>query len=326
MTMRMFALVVAMVTLTAIASGDRLAIADDGSADDGTDGSDGSAGSGSADPTAAQVLALFTRGRDALAAQRAAEACDDFTAALTLDPEAAGIMLNLGLCNRELDKLATALRWFRKAQARGSENGLAEIEAAAKQEATDIAARVATVNFTLAATAPATVTKPAITLDGAPITAVDVARVELDAGHHVVEVTTDAGTSHREVSVADGEAASIELAVPHRERRVSEVDRGAVRRHRALVLGETSAVVLGATLIGGVVAHHVAADPATGVDTEARLQSGFRWGVTPIATAAIAGVAIAGYLYATAPRAERREQIVPVVDAGHVGLSLTTHF
>ena len=279
-------------------------------------------------PDADRTAALFDAGREALAAHRAAEACDKFTAALVLDPEAAGIMLNLGLCNRELDRLATALRWFRKAESRGAENGLAEIEAAAKQAATEIAARVATADFSLAPVEHAVdpVASPAITLDAAPIALVDLAHVELDAGHHVVEVTTPAGTDRQAIEVVDGDAKKVVLVVPHRERHVSVVDRGTARRHLARRLGEVSAGTLGAVLVAGLIANHVASEPATSVDTQARLHSTFEWGVTPIAAAGFVGAAIAGYLYATAPGVERREQIVPVIDSSHVGLTVTTHF
>jgi hypothetical protein len=271
-----------------------------------------------------EAEALFDAGR-ALLAEHPAEACDRFVAALTVDPDAAGVMLNLGLCNRALDRFATALVWFRRAQTRGAETQLAEIEAAAREHAAELAGLVATASLTLVGATEAVGTT-VIVLDGVRVSAVDIARVELDAGHHVIAVTDDVGTSRRELDIADGEAATLALVVPHRDVQVDAIDRGAIRRHRAKLLAFASGGVLGATLIAGVVAHRVASDPATGIETEARLQSAFAWGVTPVATVGIAAGALAAFWYATAPGVEHRRRIVPIVDAGRLGVAVTTRF
>ena len=84
----------------------------------------------SADPAAS----LFDEGRALLQQGKAPEACAKFEASLELDPGAAGVLLNLGLCNVQQHKVATALRWFRKAQTAGAAAGIAEVENAARQQ------------------------------------------------------------------------------------------------------------------------------------------------------------------------------------------------
>src|SRR5882724_8619438 len=75
--------------------------------------------------------ALFAEGRKLIDAHDDVGACEKFNEAIKLDPDAAGTMLNLGLCNEHLKKFASALYWFRKAQARAHETQLPEYETAA---------------------------------------------------------------------------------------------------------------------------------------------------------------------------------------------------
>jgi hypothetical protein len=123
----------------------------------------------SADPAAD----LFTEGRALLEQGRAAEACTKFEAALKLDPQAPGVLLNLGLCNVQQHKVATALAWFRKAQA------FPDVETVAKQQVTTLSALVPTIRIDAPPDVP-------ITIDGATVT--DRTKIEIDAGHHVADV------------------------------------------------------------------------------------------------------------------------------------------
>src|SRR5439155_10971798 len=91
-------------------------------------------------PTPAQTL--FSEGRALLEANQPAAACEKFEAALKLEPDAAGPMLNLGLCQEQLDHYATALRWFRRVQVRASELKMPDVEAAAKDKTSALAPRV----------------------------------------------------------------------------------------------------------------------------------------------------------------------------------------
>src|SRR5690242_9858288 len=64
------------------------------------------------------AVVAFDEGRALMDAHEPAQACAKFEQSIRLDPDAAGTMLNLGLCNAELDRVATSLRWFRKALTR----------------------------------------------------------------------------------------------------------------------------------------------------------------------------------------------------------------
>jgi hypothetical protein len=119
-----------------------------------------------ADPAADR----FAEGRALLEQGKPEEACGKFSAALELEPDAAGVLLNLGLCNVQQHKLATALRWFRKAAASGQD----EVVAAANQQITTLSSLVPTVRIEAAG---------AVAIDGTPADTRD--PIEIDAGHHV---------------------------------------------------------------------------------------------------------------------------------------------
>src|SRR6185503_13968636 len=72
--------------------------------------------------------ALFLEGRKLLTSHDTQAACDKFEASIALDPAAPGVMLNLGLCYELLEKYATSLYWFRRAQVAAAEGNLAAYE------------------------------------------------------------------------------------------------------------------------------------------------------------------------------------------------------
>jgi len=103
-------------------------------------------------------------------------ACQKFEQAIALDPTAPGVMLNLGLCYETLEKYATSLYWFRKAQVAAAEakpRPLPEYENAAKQHTQDLAAKVVTAKIE----APPDAT---VFVDGRRVLPTDYARVEVD--------------------------------------------------------------------------------------------------------------------------------------------------
>jgi hypothetical protein len=113
---------------------------------------------------------LFAEGRALLDQGKPAEACGKFEASLKLEPDAAGVLLNLGLCNVQQHKLATALRWFRKAAASKQD----EVVAAANQQITTLSSLVPTVRIEAAG---------GVAVDGERVEARQ--PIEIDAGHHV---------------------------------------------------------------------------------------------------------------------------------------------
>src|SRR5450432_714119 len=169
-------------------------------------------GVASADPTAAQEKskALFEDGRKLIEAHDDAGACAKFNEAIKLDPDAAGTMLNLGLCNQNLKKYRLALFWFRKAQARAHETNLPEYEAAAGTRTKDLVALVATIQI------DASPADTRVKLDGEEISAADYLHVEIDEGHHVLDASSPGHkASHQEFDVQGkgGQTVSVHLEV-----------------------------------------------------------------------------------------------------------------
>jgi hypothetical protein len=169
-------------------------------------------GFASADPTAAQEKSksLFEEGRKLIEAHDDLGACAKFNEAIKLDPDAAGTMLNLGLCNQNLKKIRLALFWFRKAQARAHETNLPEYEAAAGTRTKDLVDLVASVKFDVSPD------DAHVKLDGEEISAADYLHVEVDVGHHVIEARSPAHqSSHQEFDVVGkgGNTIAVKLVV-----------------------------------------------------------------------------------------------------------------
>ncbi|HSN26336.1 MAG TPA: tetratricopeptide repeat protein [Kofleriaceae bacterium] len=140
---------------------------------------------------------LFAEGRALLQRHEPAAACAKFEAALAMDPQAPGVLLNLGLCNEDQHKLASALTWFRKAQTLAAEKAMPEVDDAATKKMRALATQVPTVRIDV----PASV---AVTVDGVPIDAAARVHLELDAGPHTVELHgTSVYEKPQQVVVAD---------------------------------------------------------------------------------------------------------------------------
>ena len=113
------------------------------------------AGVAHADPTSQKRAdELFAEGRKLIEKHDDAGACEKFDEAIKLDPDAAGTMLNLGLCNQNLKKYRRALYWYRKAQVRAHETSLPEYEQAAGQRTKDLVELVSVIKVELSATTP----------------------------------------------------------------------------------------------------------------------------------------------------------------------------
>lgn len=128
---------------------------------------------------------LFEEGRKLLDSDPGA-ACAKFDQAIKLDPDAPGVLLNLGLCNEKIGKYKSAIYWFAKAQKRSTESNLPDYASAAGDHLQKLAKLVSRVNITFAGAPPAD-TK--VKIDGEVIAPDDYTQAEVDPGHH----TLDAG-------------------------------------------------------------------------------------------------------------------------------------
>ncbi|MDQ3366095.1 MAG: hypothetical protein M3680_11780 [Myxococcota bacterium] len=281
-----------------------------------------------------QADKLFAEGRDLLVVQKDARAaCDKFEAAIALDPTAPGVMLNLGLCYETLEKYATSLYWFRKAQAAAAEakpEPLVEYENAAKLHTSALSKRVATVRIDVSQ-APAGVN---VSIDGRPVLPSELARVEVDADSVVQARATGKEPFRQTVQVTGQDAGTVQVVM------IDEVippmrDPGRGRRRLAYIVGGTGVIVWGVTLAYGLNvrskydAEQAPYDGSDG-DPYELAQKHLRWYGTGMFIAGTAAVGAAVYLYVTAPKAYRESAqqtvLAPMVGRDELGLSYSGSF
>ena len=269
------------------------------------------------------AAALFDEGRALLDAHQPGPACEKFEASLKLEPDSLGTILNLGLCNEELDKLATALRWFRRVQVRASELVKPDAEAAAKEKTSLLAAKVPTLAIAFSNPPPRGTT---VAVDGAKIDEIDYARIEVDAGaHEIATLSPGLPEKHTTATLVDHDNLTITLAIaappppPHEE----AIDRGAHQRAQAYVLaGVGASLLIGDTVLSLVAKSRF--DDTDVLSTRNDWKNVARYGATSLFVAGTAAVATAIYLYVKAPGRER--VLVPTLSAEHLGLSLVGSF
>jgi tetratricopeptide (TPR) repeat protein len=262
---------------------------------------------------------LFAEGLALLDAHQPAAACERFAASFKLEANAVGTMLNLGICHEQIGKLATALKWYRRAQARSSEMKLAESEQEAKARAAALAGRVATIAVTTANAPPGA----AVRLDGEKLDALDLARIEVDAGPHVLALDA----IERKVDIVDGTRTDITLAVPLPKPpvRYEVVDPGAGRRRRALLLAKIGAGTLAASAAFGALGRLAWGSENT-QPHRGNWVTAVRWIGTPVGIAGLAAMGYAGVMYLRAPGVRRREIVAPILTPDHAGLVFSTSF
>jgi hypothetical protein len=261
------------------------------------------------------AVVAFEEGRALMETHEPAKACAKFEQSLQLDPDAPGTMLNLGLGNAEIDRVATSLRWFRKALARSTENNLdAAYVEAARDKAVELAQKVPVVTVT----APKNAT---VTLDGSTVSAFDLLRIEVDAGTHTLEMTVPGEKPvSQDVTVHDGERRNIALHLPPV---FVLVDHGGAQRRRAYLIGTAGIGVwaIDAALLVWAKDRSLQADHP---DDLAQWKNLSRYGGTTLFLAGGAVIGYAAYVYATAPGKQRVEQqraVVPIVGPDAVGVA-----
>ena len=300
-----------------------------------------------ADPEADR---LFEEGRKLLATQPA-QACAKFDEAIKRDPDAPGVLLNLGLCNEKLGKYKTALYWFRKAQVRATETNLPDYVDAAVKHTSTLTKQVARVNIQFTEPPPA---DAKVEIDGAAIAPEDYPHAEVDPGHHALEAGAPGKKIvHIEFDVEktppdqDGPMISLTpIALVAGENTVI-VDRGATRRKFAWVSAIGGAALMlaagGLTLYeqgqycGEFKSEGECGDPANlkddapGEDHRAAANHAWRvthYGASTIFAVGAVAVGVGIALYFTAPAKERidRTVFVPAVSPDHVGFAISGRF
>ena len=251
------------------------------------------------------AVVAFEQGRALLEAKQPDLACAKFEESLRLDPDAPGTMLNLGMCNSERDRMATSLRWFRKALARSAEIQLDEAYiTAARDKSVEISSKVPTLTVKVPRGATTT-------LDGNRIAELDLSRIEVDAGTHTVEMSVPGHLpQHEQVTIHDGEHKTVTL-VPE-----VEVDMGVPARHRAMVIGAIGLGVWAADLGFMVFVKHES-DLAERPEDLVRWKNVAHYGGTGLFLAGAVVIGYAAYRYTTAPGYE----LVPMVGPNGAGVA-----
>jgi len=299
---------------------------------------------------------LFEEGRNLLSQgdQNAGAACEKFSEAIKLDPEAPGTMLNLGLCNEKLSKYKTALYWFRKAQARAAETGLVDYENAAKEHTVTLKKDlVATIKIAFTSPPP---TGTKVKIDEEEIAPSDYLAAEVDPGEHTLVAGAPGKkivTQQFTVEGRGGQTITLELVEGDNS---VVVDRGAGRRKAAIITAAGGGVLLLSSLAvslyasgkykecasngvlldkepapdgdGQVDASCPEQDEQAAVDYANKYQRMAQvWGTTLFVAGTVA-VGVAAFLYFTAPDKERidRTVFVPSVGPNDVGVALMRSF
>lgn len=286
-------------------------------------------------PTTAPVMTpaeeLFLEGRALLDEGRNDEACAKFEASIRLDPDAAGTLLNIGLCHERLGKTATALGWFRRAQFRAAEMGMTDYENVAKNHTFMLAVRVPTLKIIV----DTTPTGSAVFVDDTEIKDVDLGKVEVDPGTHTIDFRVPGReTLKRQISIKDGEQLDVTLTPPTpapvapppvvTTTITVEVDRGAPRRRLAYILGGAGLALWGGSLAVTLVAkgNQDASEHPEDLRDAQRLA---RFGGTGLFIAGSAAIAGAVYFYLKAPGVERVERTVLAPAIGNDSAGLVVH-
>lgn len=269
-----------------------------------------------------QADKLFDDGRAQVRAGNFDEACKLFNRSIELDRSSPGTMLNLGLCNEKLGHLATALRWYRKAESYAQRNSKPAVEREAHGRVVELAPKVPALHIDTHGLSGEVI----VTIDGTTIPPDELEQFAVDPGVHRVEATV-AGKKLKTVSVT----AQIGKEEPVRFEPLAPaappvVQRPAVQDHPEPEGDRPGHKTLGLVLLGvggGLVVGQAAigfSGRIAGLENKGTWHAVTRYGLTG---AGIAGgaMAITGLvLYLTAPPAKTR--VEPMIGPA-VGLAIS---
>ncbi|NVB78195.1 MAG: hypothetical protein HOV81_07365 [Kofleriaceae bacterium] len=270
----------------------------------------------------------FLEGRDLLTSNRTEEACQKFEESIALDPTAPGVMLNLGLCYERLERYATSLFWFRKAQVAAAEAHLPAYEDEAKRHTLALATKVSIVKVDASA-APAGVE---IRIDDKRIAPIEYARIEVDRGSHELEARADGKPPYRKsFEVTSRDAGTLVIPRFTDEVTPTPADTEPTEPGAAAPRGR---IILAASLGGAGLALCIAS-PLWARHTKHAYDDAVAAGEMPSASSArikqhvatgmfvagAAAVGVAAYLYFTRPT--QTTTIAPIVDGEQVGIAIT---
>ena len=283
---------------------------------------------------AAQANALFLEGRELLTSGKTQAACAKFESSIALDPEAPGVMLNLGLCYERLEKFAASLYWFRKAQVAAAEAALPEYEDEAKRHTVDLAAKVSVVRIDASAAGD----NVEVAIDSKVVAATDFARVEVDRGKHVLEAKATKKQTYRHAFTVRGpDAGTLTVPLLKDEPKptpvVIERPEGPMRapsnRNRIVLSATLAGVGAGLCIASPLWARKIKRDYDADVLAGRKPSYDGARNKQHVATGMFAAglvlLAGAGYLYLTMPSGSPVSTvgIAPVIDGEQLGLAIS---
>jgi tetratricopeptide (TPR) repeat protein len=259
--------------------------------------------------------ALFVEGRRLMGAGRPAEACEKFNAAHEDDPDAIGTLLNLGLCNEQIGKLATAALWLRKAQKKAIESKVPEADEQARQRLDGITKKIPKVKIVLVPGVPDAIVK----VDGKQITVLE--DVEVDAGRHTIDVEAPGmKPAQKTFEIAIGGRATANVPL------VSATAPAARSKRSAYAFGATGLALWTGTAVLAVVAKD-RYDSAATFDEQRTWKNVARYGVTSMFVLGTAAITTSVVLFVRNRRGRTEHAVlVPAVGENEVGLSFGGRF
>jgi hypothetical protein len=293
------------------------------------------------EPRQALAEALFQEARDLVTQGKPELACPKFAESQRMDP-ATGTLLNLAACHESTGKLASAWSEFNEALAAAQRDGREDRVHFAKDHIHAMEGKVAHVTIRVPAKS---VDRPLdVRLDGIPVgKAAWGTALPVDPGKHAVEAQTPGGRPWRREIVVDTETRAMIVDVPDASDGVGwGASDAEVRKRRTLVqiAGEVGAAGVLAGSVFGLYAfsrwHDAEAACPTGkgcspTAINARASANASAIGADIALGVgIAGLAVATYVWATAPRSPATSgvhlQAVPVVGRAAMGMSMEGRF
>ena len=257
-----------------------------------------------------RACAVFVEGRQLLGAGRPAEACEKFMLAYEADPGAIGTLLNLGLCNEQSGKLATAARWLRTAQKRARSIELVEADEHAAARLAAIASKIPKLDVRV------NVANAVIKLDGTELVLHE--GIELDPGKHFLEISApNMKPAVRSFEIGLGGRASIDIAL-------QPIATRAPSHRLAYVVGASGIALWAGTAVLGVIAKREY-DAASTRDQQQQWKDIVRYGGTSMFVLGSAAITTSIVLYVRGRRA-RETVVVPTATAEHVGLGVSGSF
>lgn len=188
--------------------------------------------------------AVFAEGQKLKDAGKQTEACEKFRESLAINPNAVGTMLNVAICDQAAGKIGSALRLFKDARDRGTEQRLGEHVKLAEQHIGEIEADVPYLAIVIAE--PSDDTKVVVNNTVVAVQADGSASLPVDPGTVSVIISRPGRVPFEKTLTIERKEHPV-LSVP-RLRMPVTINKGRKRIGQALVIGGAGLFVIGSAV------------------------------------------------------------------------------